>query len=119
MARAKPDVHTHAHPIHVARSMTSRGAALLPLAGVMLGAGMLIYHEAEGLSWTDAFLTASMLLGGMGPVDKLQTPAGKWLAGAYAMVAGLFFIVLAGVMLGPVVHGVLHRFRLEEDADQT
>jgi hypothetical protein len=54
-----------------------------------------------------------MLLGGMGPVDQLHTTAGKWLAGLYALFAGLVFIVLAGVMLGPVIHDVLHRFHLE------
>ena len=51
--------------------------------------------------------------GGMGPVDRLHTTAGKWLAGGYALFAGLVFIVLAGVMLGPVIHAVLHRFHLE------
>jgi hypothetical protein len=29
----------------------------------------------------------------------------------------LFFIVLAGVMLGPVLHAVLHRFHLETAAE--
>ena len=32
----------------------------------------------------DSFLNAAMLLGGMGPVDRLHTTAGKWLAGSYA-----------------------------------
>jgi len=30
-----------------------------------------------------------------------------------ALFAGLVFIVLAGVMLAPVIHTVLHRFHLE------
>ena len=38
---------------------------------------------------------------------------GKWLAGGYALFCGLVFIVLAGVMLAPVIHSVLHRFHLE------
>lgn len=84
----------------------------------MLFFGMSIYHWVEGLDWADAFLNAAMLLGGMGPVSPLHTTAGKWLAGIYALFAGLFFILLAGVMLGPVVHGVLQRFHLEKQSEE-
>ena len=57
---------------------------------------MAIYHWVEGLAWPDAFLNAAMLLGGMGPVDPLHTTAGKWLAGLYALLAGVVFLVRAG-----------------------
>jgi hypothetical protein len=33
----------------------------------------------------------------------------------YALFAGLVFIVLAGTMLSPVIHTVLHRFHFETD----
>ncbi len=105
------------HPLNVAVSMTVRGAVLLPLAAVVLAIGMSIYHWVEGLAWPDAFLNAAMLLGGMGPVNPLTTTAGKWLAGGYALFAGLFFIVLAGVMLGPAIHAVLYKFHLDKAAD--
>ena len=109
----KPHVEpTHA-PWHVARHMASKAWTLLPLTGGTLALGMSIYHWVEQLPWPDAFLNAAMLLGGMGPVDRVQTTAGKWLAGGYALFAGLVFILLAGTMLGPVVHAVLHRFHLE------
>lgn len=106
---------------HVAIKMLSHGAALIPLAVGALVMGMAIYHWVEGLAWADAFLNAAMLLGGMGPVNPLHTTAGKWLAGLYALFAGLVFLVLAGVMLAPVVHHVLHKFHLEtgkDDAEQ-
>ena len=103
------------HPWHIARHMASHAWTLLPLAMATLASGMAIYHWVEKLPWPDAFLNAAMLLGGMGPVDRLQTTAGKWLAGGYALFAGLVFIVLAGVMLGPVIHAVLHRFHLETE----
>ena len=61
-----------------------------PLVGTLAG-GMAIYHWVEGLPWADSFLNAAMLLGGMGPVDRLHTTAGKWLAGSYALFAGLVF----------------------------
>lgn len=95
------------------RHMISGGTALLPLAVITLFLGMAIYHWVERLAWPDAFLNAAMLLGGMGPVDPLKTTAGKWLAGVYALFAGVVFLVLAGVMLAPVLHHVLHKFHLE------
>jgi hypothetical protein len=101
------------HPWLLAQRMLQHGAALLPLVLVSLGLGMAIYHWAAGLGWPDAFLNAAMLLGGMGPVDRLDTALGKWLAGLYALFAGIVFLVIAGAMLAPVVHHVLHRFRLE------
>jgi hypothetical protein len=111
MKAASP--HVQLHPWTVAGHMASRVWTLLPLLGATLGAGMMIYRYAEGLPWSDAFLNAAMLLGGMGPVDRLQTTIGKWLAGCYALFAGLVFIVLVGTMLAPVMHAVLHRFHLE------
>ena len=99
--------HAHRHPWHLAQRMMRTGVALLPLAGVTLLLGMAIYHWVEGLSWSSAFLNAAMLLGGMGPVDTLHTEAGKWLAGLYALFAGVVFLVVAGVMLSPVIHHVL------------
>jgi len=46
----------------------------------------------------------------MGPVDPLTTEAGKWLAGLYALFAGVMFLIIAGVMLTPVIHHVLEHF---------
>jgi hypothetical protein len=74
---------------------------------------MLGYVHYERLAWRDAFLNAAMLLGGMGPVDAPRTDAGKIFAGLYALYAGLVFLIVAGVLLAPVVHRVLHRFHWE------
>jgi len=98
------------HHWHLAQRMMRSGTALLPLAAGTLMLGMAIYHWVEGLSWSSAFLNAAMLLGGMGPVDALQTEAGKWLAGLYALFAGVVFLVVAGVMLSPVIHHVLQHW---------
>jgi hypothetical protein len=97
----------HRHAWNLAQRMMRSGVALLPLAAATLLLGMALYHWVEGLSWSSAFLNAAMLLGGMGPVDPLVTEAGKWLAGLYALFAGLVFLVVAGVMLAPVIHHVL------------
>jgi hypothetical protein len=76
-------------------------------------AGILGYVHFEHLGWLDGFLNASMLLGGMGPVESPQTAGGKLFAGLYALYSGMVFLVVAGIALSPVVHRVLHRFHLD------
>jgi hypothetical protein len=88
------------------------GVVLLSLAIGMVG-----YRELEGMSWIDAFLNASMILGGMGPVAALQTDAGKLFAGAYALFSGIIFLVGVGLIFAPLVHRMLHHFHLEDDAN--
>jgi hypothetical protein len=36
----------------------------------------------------------------------------------YALFSGLVFLVVAGAMLGPLVHAVLHRFHAEPLEEQ-
>jgi hypothetical protein len=80
---------------------------------VALGIGVFGYHYFEGLPWIDALLNASMILGGMGPVDNLHTSAGKVFASAYALFSGLVFISVMALVLAPFAHRLLHRFHLE------
>lgn len=87
------------------------------LIGFSLGIGMVGYRSLENLSWTDSFLNASMILGGMGPVNEMKTEAGKIFAGTYALYSGLAFLVLAGLLFGPVAHRVLHSFHYDSDED--
>jgi len=85
--------------------------------GVALGAGMLGYRELEGMSWVDSFLNASMILGGMGPVDTMKTDGGKIFAGIYALFSGLAFLVMAGFLFGPIAHRILHSFHYDADEE--
>ena len=80
-----------------------------------LAIGMAGYHTIGGLDWMDAFLNASMILGGMGPVDPMATPDAKLFAGIYAIFCGLVFITVMGLVLAPVLHRVMHRFHLAEE----
>ena len=89
-------------------------ALALAVLVLSLGIGMVGYRQLEGLPWLDAFLNAAMLLGGMGPVDLPKTASGKLFAGAYALYAGLVFIVMAALVPSPVLHRVLHRFHWDE-----
>jgi hypothetical protein len=77
-----------------------------------LGIGIAGYHYLEGLSWIDSLLNASMILGGMGPVNPLRTDAGKLFASFYALFSGMIFLVVAGLIFAPVFHRILHRFHL-------
>ncbi len=90
-------------------------------AGIILfslGIGILGYHYLESLSWIDALLNASMILGGMGPVNPLQTNAGKIFASFYALYSGIILLASVGILITPVFHRFLHRFHLElEDKD--
>ena len=86
--------------------------ALALIAGSLL-LGMLGYHVFERLSWIDSFLNASMLLGGMGPIEQPQTYAGKLFAGSYALYCGLAVIAVAAILLSPIVHRLLHSFHVE------
>jgi hypothetical protein len=93
--------------------LASNAAAALLLIGCSLATGMFGYHVLERLSWIDAFLNASMLLGGMGPVNGPVTWGGKLFAGVYALYCGFVVLVVAGLLLAPVLHRVLHRLHAE------
>ena len=97
----------------VVRVLAHMGIALAVLAG-SLALGMAGYMHFEHLDWIDAFLDAAMLLGGMGPVHDFETSAGKLFAGLFALYAGLVFILVAGLVLAPTLHRVLHRLHLDE-----
>jgi hypothetical protein len=83
------------------------------IAGSLL-MGVLGYHFIEGLSWLDSLLNASMILGGMGPVDILKTDGGKFFASFYALYSGIVFLVIAGIFFAPVIHRFLHKFHFDE-----
>jgi hypothetical protein len=82
---------------------------------ISLGIGIAGYIITEGLPFIDALLNASMILGGMGPVNELHTNAGKLFASFYSLFSGMIFLVLAGLMIAPVAHRMLHHF-LRKDA---
>jgi hypothetical protein len=100
--------------VRLARSL---GWGLLVVA-LGLGIGMAGYHHFEKLSWVDSFANAAMILSGMGPLNPLQTNAGKVFAGCYALFSGLAFITISGIILAPLAHRFLHRFHIELEAKQ-
>ena len=92
--------------------------------GLLVSASLIVgtagFHWIGGLPMLDALLNAAMLLGGMGPVGDLTRigPGAKLFAAAFALYAGLVFLVLTGLLLAPVFHRVLHHFHREAERER-
>jgi hypothetical protein len=94
----------------------ARSAAIAMLIVIIsLALGMAGYHFFENLSWLDAFVNAAMILSGMGPVAQLQTSAGKFFAGCYALFSGLAFLSAVGIIFTPLFHRFIHKFHVETE----
>jgi hypothetical protein len=76
--------------------------------------GTVGFHWLGLQEWIDAFLNASMLLGGMGPVGEMRSTGGKIFASFFALYAGIVFIGTSSLLLAPVLHRLLHTMRMEE-----
>ncbi len=100
---------------HFAHRLLKSFLLALALCLASLAAGVVAYHQLEGLPWIDAFLNASMILGGMGPVDVMKTGAGKLFAGCYAIYSGFFMMVSMGILLSPVFHRIVHTFHFDSE----
>jgi len=99
--------------LFVTRIAVSLALALCLIAGALL-IGLVGYHVLAGFGWVDSFLEASMILGGMGPVNPLPTEAAKIFASLYALFSGLVFIGVMGIVLTPLAHRLLHKFHIDE-----
>lgn len=75
--------------------------------------GTLGYHLLGGLSVLDGFLNASMILTGMGPVDRMESTSGKLFAAFHALYSGLAFLTMVAVLITPLYHRFIHNFNLE------
>lgn len=110
----------HARPSHqpfIRRTLRHFVISLCVLGG-SLGIGILGYRHYENMSWTDAFVNAAMLLGGMGPLKQDLSEAGKLFAGFYALYCGLVVIVVTGLMLAPGVHHLMKIVHWESRQDE-
>jgi sterol desaturase/sphingolipid hydroxylase (fatty acid hydroxylase superfamily) len=96
------------------RLLRNLQAGALTIAAA-LAIGMAGYGYFAHMGAVDAFLNSAMILSGMGPVGDLPTDASKIFAGVYAIFCGLLIFAVAGLILAPVLHRVLHRFHVEDD----
>lgn len=77
--------------------------------------GMLGYRYFCDLGWVDAFLNASMILTGMGPVNQMKTDTAKIFASFYALYSGVAFLTTVAVLFAPSIHRFLHKLHIDED----
>jgi hypothetical protein len=91
---------------------------VLFVVGGSLALGAIGFNALGGLDWLDALLNAAMMLTTMGPINTLQTPAGKLFMIFFAFYSQLVFIVAAGVLFAPVVHRILHHLHVGQDGDK-
>ena len=75
--------------------------------------GIFGYMYFFKLGFVDGLYNASMILTGMGPVDKPINNAGKIFASFYALYSGVAFLTSVAVLFSPIVHRFLHKFRLD------
>ncbi len=97
------------------RRVGRHASLALVVVAFALGIGVCGYHLIAHLNWIDSLLNASMILGGMGPVDQLQSSAAKLFASFYALFSGLAFVGIASLMIAPFAHRLLHRVHLEKN----
>jgi hypothetical protein len=109
--RTKPLLPRRAFRVRMAQTILMALALIL----VSLGIGMAGYHGFEKLSWLDSFENAAMILSGMGPVSPVNTDAGKFFAGCYALYSGLALVSTVALIFAPIFHRFLHKFHLPED----
>ncbi len=96
------------------RRVATHGIFALLVVLFSLGIGVMGYHYLGELAWIDSLLNASMILGGMGPVDPLHSSIAKLFAAFYALYSGLVIIGVASVLVAPFAHRLLHSLHLDE-----
>jgi hypothetical protein len=88
------------------------------LIAISLAGGIGGYMVTEHYSLLDAYLSAAMILSGMGPVGEVHTTAGKLFAGSYALYSGLVLVVSASLILAPLLHRFLHYLHVDYSTDE-
>ncbi len=104
-------------PRHFLRRVARFAAISTGIIGVSLAIGSAGYHWVAGLPWIDALLNASMILTGMGPVDRMETAPGKLFSAGYALFSGVAFVSFAAVFMAPFIHRFLHALHLDAEGD--
>jgi hypothetical protein len=99
------------------RRLLTSGKVGVTFVAVSLAIGMAGYMGFENMGVVDAFLNASMILSGMGPIHNPQTTGGKIFAGIYAIFSGFAVLVMAAVVFAPVIHRTFHKLHIADTDD--
>jgi flagellar biosynthesis protein FliR len=76
---------------------------LLVFLIISLFIGIAGYYYFANLAFVDSLLNASMILGGMGPVDILPNNSAKVFASFYALYSGMVFLVIVAFIIDSIV----------------
>lgn len=98
----------------LARQLRFLGVAFI-FVGISLAIGVAGYMHFARFTLVDAFLNASMILGGMGPVGELPNDASKVFASIYALFSGIALLGTVALILTPLIHRLLHALHLDDD----
>lgn len=101
------------HPKHLLPKMLKSILAGMAVVIFSIAIGMVGYHYFFNLGWVDSLYNASMILTGMGPVDRAPSDGGKIFASFYAIYSGVAFLTSVAVIISPLVHRFLHKFRID------
>ena len=109
---SQPVMPRHRFRVRVAKHVAVAAA----MVSAALAIGVAGYMFIAGMRFVDAFLDASMILSGMGPVGELKTDAAKYFAAFYALFSGLVFIATSGLLVVPIAHRLLHKLHCDTQA---
>ncbi len=87
-------------------------AMALAIDSAAVAFGAIGYHSLEGMDWLKASVNASMVITGNGLVSRLHTTGGMIFSIFDAIIGVLAFVLVSGLLLGPVFHRVLHAFHI-------
>ena len=107
------------HPLASKKTYIQRLSKSFILASVFMLVSLLLgvtgYHYIGHLTWIDSLVNASMILGGMGPVDVIKNDTGKVFTSFYALYSGVSFLTAFSILIAPALHRLLHKFHLDRD----
>ena len=101
------------HKTHYYNKVLRSALVALTFIVISLLIGVIGYHVYFELPWVDSLYNASLILTGMGPVDKAPNDSAKIFASFYSIYSGVAFLTSVAVLFSPVFHRFLHRFRLD------
>jgi hypothetical protein len=101
----------------IMRMLRCAGTSLIVLSGTII-TGTLSFHYLEDLAWIDAFLNSVLIMTGLGTVSIINTAAGKIFTSIYAIFSSLAFFGVIVILVAPILHRLLHYFRLDIDGQQ-
>ena len=88
--------------------------SILALITISLLIGVCGFIYFEELSLSDAFLHSSIMLSGLGLIEKPITKSGHLFVGIYGLYAGLVFIASMSIIVSPVIHRIIHKLHWDE-----